>query len=122
MKIAYLQVFTTLALTIYGQIIIKKRITLYGSMPIDLRQKIFFLLKLFFDPYVFSGFLSAVLASLFWMAAMTKLPITRAYPIMSLAPILVLIFGVIFLGETITVGKIAGTIFIIIGTYLSINF
>ena len=96
MKIAYLQVLFTLALTIYGQIILKSRINLYGNMPVEFKQKIIFLFKLFLDPYIFSGFLSAILASLFWMAAMTKLPITRAYPIMSLAPILVLIFGVFF--------------------------
>ena len=122
MKIAYLQVFTTLALTIYGQIIIKSIINLYGGLPIEFKPKIFFLLKLFFDPYIFSGFLSAIFASLFWMSAMTKLPITRAYPIMSLAPTLVLIFGVLYLGETVTLGKIAGTILIIGGTYLSIKF
>lgn len=122
MKIAYLQVFTTLALTIYGQIIIKSRINIYGQLPMEFKEKIFFLLKLFFDPYIFSGFLSAIIASLFWMSAMTKLPITRAYPVMSLAPILVLIFGVLYLGETLTLGKIAGTILIIGGTYLSIKF
>ena len=86
------------------------------------KEKIIFLLRLFIDPYIFSGFLSAIFASLFWMSAMTKLPITRAYPIMSLAPTLVLIFGVLYLGETVTLGKIAGIILIIGGTYLSIKF
>jgi drug/metabolite transporter (DMT)-like permease len=122
MKIAYLQVFSTLALTVFGQLIIKFRINLNGKMPSEFKQKIFFLFKLFLDPYIFSGFLSAVFASLFWMAAMTKLPITRAYPIMSFAPILVLIFGVFFLGETMTIGKVIGAILIISGTYLSIKY
>jgi len=122
MKVAYLQVFTTLFLTIYGQIIIKSRINIYGALPVDFQEKIIFLLKLFIDPYIFSGFLSTIFASLFWMSAMTKLPITRAYPVMSIAPILVLFFGVIFLGENLTIGKIIGAIFIISGTYLSIKF
>ncbi len=85
-------------------------------------KNFFFLFKLFFDPYIFSGFLSAIFASLFWMSAMTKLPISRAYPIMSIAPILVLFFGVVFLGESLTIGKIIGTILIISGTYLSIKY
>jgi undecaprenyl phosphate-alpha-L-ara4N flippase subunit ArnF len=122
MRVAYLQVFITLFLTIYGQIIIKSRINIYGALPLQFKEKIIFLLRLFIDPYIFSGFLSAIFASLFWMSAMTKLPITRAYPIMSLAPTLVLIFGVLYLGETVTLGKIAGTILIIGGTYLSIKF
>lgn len=41
-----------------------------------------------FSPIVFSGFVSAFMAFLFWMAAMTKFEITVAYPFMSLAPIL----------------------------------
>jgi drug/metabolite transporter (DMT)-like permease len=122
MRVAYLQVFITLFLTIYGQIVIKSRINIYGALPLQFKEKIIFLLRLFIDPYIFSGFLSAIFASLFWMSAMTKLPITRAYPIMSLAPTLVLIFGVLYLGETVTLGKIAGTILIIGGTYLSIKF
>jgi undecaprenyl phosphate-alpha-L-ara4N flippase subunit ArnF len=122
MRVAYLQVFITLFLTIYGQIIIKSRINIYGALPLQFKEKIIFLLRLFIDPYIFSGFLSAIFASLFWMSAMTKLPITRAYPIMSLAPTLVLIFGVLYLGETVTLGKIAGIILIIGGTYLSIKF
>lgn len=122
MNLAYLQVFATLVLTIYGQIVIKSRINLHGKMPEDLAGKIIFLLKLFLDPLIFSGFLAAFLASLFWMSAMTKLPLTRAYPIMSLAPIMVLMFGVLFLGEMMTIGKLGGTILIIIGTYLSLKY
>jgi drug/metabolite transporter (DMT)-like permease len=122
MRTAYLQVFITLFLTIYGQIVIKSRINIYGAMPIQLKGKIIFLLRLFIDPYIFSGFLSAIFASMFWMSAMTKLPITRAYPVMSMAPILVLFFGILFLGESFTIGKAIGTVLIICGTYLSIKY
>ena len=121
MKIAYLQVFVTLIMTIYGQIIIKSRIKLYGAMPDGLSHKTIFLLKLFLDPLILSGFISAFFASLFWMSAMTKLPLTRAYPIMAMAPSLVLIFGIMFLGETITYGKILGTLIIILGTIISVK-
>ena len=122
MNTAYLQVFATLLLTVYGQIIIKSRINLHGKLPDQLSEKFVFLVKLFIDPLIFSGFFSAFLASLFWMSAMTKLPLTRAYPVMTLAPIMVLIFGVIFLGEMMTFGKLGGTILIIIGIYLSLKF
>ncbi len=121
MKIAYMQVFTTLFLTIYGQIIIKKRINLVGAMPVEVKDKFLFLLKLFLDPFILSGFIAAIFASLFWMSAMTKLPLTRAYPIMAMAPSLVLLFGILFLGESVTSGKIIGTILIIIGTIVTVK-
>lgn len=120
--IAYIQVVGTLLLTIYGQLIIKSRLILYGQLPDGIYSKFRFLIKVLFDPFVFSGFISAFIASLLWMSAMTKLPISRAYPIMSLAPMLVLIFGIIFFGEEFTFGKLAGCIIIIIGVIISVKY
>ena len=95
----YVFVFMTLLFTVYGQIIIKWRFNnLNFKMPDEgFIDKLLSLLKILFDPYVFSGFASAFIASLFWMAAMSKLEITKAYPFMSLAPIFVFILGILFL-------------------------
>jgi drug/metabolite transporter (DMT)-like permease len=79
------------------------------------------LLKIIFDPFIFSGFSSAFIASLFWMAAMTKFEITKAYPFMSLAPALVLLFAVILLGEEFTFGKLIGLFLIIIGVVITVK-
>lgn len=95
---------------------------MYGDYPLELKEKIKFFINLFIDPYIISGLLSAVLASAFWMAAMTKLPITRAYPIMSIAPALVLVCGIYFFNESFTYGKFFGLILIIIGAIISVKF
>jgi drug/metabolite transporter (DMT)-like permease len=84
-------------------------------------DKFFALLKLIFDPFVFSGFVSAFVASLFWMAAMTKFEITEAYPFMSLAPAIVFLMGVWLLNETFTIGKVIGLALIIIGTIVTVR-
>ena len=94
----YLYIFGTLFFTIYGQIVLKWRLSgLNVILPDGLLDKIIYLVKLIFDPFIFSGFISAFVASLFWMAAMTKFEITQAYPFMSLAPALVFIIGILFL-------------------------
>ena len=66
------------------------------------------LIKIIFDPFVFSGFCSAFIASLFWMGAMSKFEISYAYPFMSLSPALVFLIGTLFLGESFTIGKLSG--------------
>jgi undecaprenyl phosphate-alpha-L-ara4N flippase subunit ArnF len=120
---SYLYIFGTIIFTVYGQIILKWRLTnLQINLPEGLVQKGFYLTKLILDPYIFSGFASAFVASLFWMVAMTKFEITTAYPFMSLAPALVFIIGVFFLGETFTLGKIIGLAFIIIGTIVTVKY
>lgn len=87
----YFYVFMTLLFTVYGQIIIKWRFNnLNFKIPDEGSiNKFLNLLKILFDPFVFSGFVAAFIASLFWMVAMSKLEITKAYPFMSLAPIFV---------------------------------
>ena len=118
----YLYIAGTLFFTIYGQLILKWRLnTLQIILPEGVLNKVVYLTKLVFDPYILSGFIGAFVASLFWMAAMTKFELTTAYPFMSLAPTLVFVIGVLFLGETFTVGKIIGLVLIIIGTVVTVK-
>ncbi len=119
----YLYIFGTLFFTVYGQIILKWRLSsLKVELPESMMDKIIYLVKLVFDPFVFSGFAAAFIASLFWMAAMTKFEITKAYPFMSLAPALVFVIGMLFLGEQFTLGKLIGLVFIMIGIWVTVKF
>ncbi|PIV93354.1 MAG: hypothetical protein COW44_09940 [Flavobacteriaceae bacterium CG17_big_fil_post_rev_8_21_14_2_50_33_15] len=120
---SYLYILGTLVFTVYGQIVLKWRLTnLKVILPDSFIDKSIYLFKLIFDPYIFSGFFSALIASLFWMGAMTKFEITVAYPFMSLAPALVFLIGILFLNETFTMGKVIGLILIIIGTIITVKY
>lgn len=119
----YFYIFGTLFFTVYGQLILKWRL---GNISFllpkgSILEKLVSLLKLIFDPYIFSGFASAFIASLFWMAAMTKFQITEAYPFMSLAPAIVFLLGIWLLGETFTWGKVIGLVLIIIGVIITVK-
>ena len=115
----YLYIFGTIVFTVYGQIIFKWRINHFGDLPGGVYDNISFLLKLLIDPFIFSGFLSALVAALFWMAVMTKSDLSYAYPFMSLSFILVLIASSVAFGELITVNKIVGLSLIVIGIFIS---
>ena len=118
----YLYIAGTLIFTVYGQIIIKWRISNVGQLPDEFAEKVYFLFKLLLDPFIFSGFLSAFIASLFWMGAMTKFELTVAYPFMSLAPALVFILGFTMLGEEFTIGKLIGLLLIVAGIIVTVKF
>jgi len=120
---SYFYIFFTLIFTVYGQLILKWRLSdLKVVLPDDVMDKIFYLIRLVFDPFILSGFIAAFVASLFWMAAMTKFEITHAYPFMSLAPALVFVIGIFFMNETFTIGKIVGLLFIMIGIIITFKF
>jgi drug/metabolite transporter (DMT)-like permease len=82
-------------------------------------EKILFLFKALIDPFIFSGFFSAFIASLFWMAAMKSFTLSYAYPFMSLSFIAVLMFSNLLLNEQITSNKIIGVILISAGVIIS---
>ena len=111
----YFYVLCTVLLTVYGQIVIKWRVLAAGALPEATMERLRFLLLLFLDPWVMSALAAAVLAAAFWIAAMTRLPLSLAYPMVSLAFVLVLVASGLFFHEPITPLKIAGTALIILG-------
>lgn len=115
----YLYIAGTILFTVYGQLILKWRIVKYGALPNGLSEKIVFLLKLLFDPFIFSGFAAAFIASFFWMAAMTKFEVSYAYPFMSGAFVLVFIFSAILFQEVVTWQKIIGLLLIVTGIIIT---
>lgn len=111
----YLYIFGTILFTVYGQIVLKWKIDKAGLLPEALTDKVYFLLQLLLNPWILSGFLSAFVASLFWMAAMTKFNISYAYPFMSLSFVLVFLLSVIIFGDPVTVQKVVGLSLIVVG-------
>lgn len=115
----YLYIFATIVFTVYGQLILKWRIGSYGPLPVDSGNKLKFLISLLCDPLIFSGFFAAFLASLAWMAAMTKFDLSHAYPFMSLNFVVVLLLSGWLLSEPITLQKMLGIGLIVIGTLVA---
>ncbi|MBM7661686.1 multidrug transporter EmrE-like cation transporter [Bacillus mesophilus] len=111
----YLYIAGTIFFTVYGQIVLKWRITKYGALPVEISEKILFIAKLFLDPFIISGFLSAFVASIFWILAMTKFQLSYAYPFMSLAFVLVFILSIFIFKEPVSSYKIIGLSFIVLG-------
>ncbi|MEN1967469.1 EamA family transporter [Lentibacillus sp. N15] len=111
----YAYIFGTIFFTVYGQLILKWKIDRAGSLPDGSIDKLIFLFKLLLDPIILSGFLSAFVASLFWMAAMTKFNISYAYPFMSLSFVLVFLLSVFLFQEPVTTQKVVGLSLIVLG-------
>lgn len=112
---SYIYVFFTIVLTVYGQIVIKWQVLKAGAFPQDGAGKLYFLVHLLLNFWVISAFAAALLASVTWMAAMTKLQLGHAYPFMSLAFILVILLSNVFFGEQITTLKVAGILLVVLG-------
>ncbi|MBL8362811.1 MAG: EamA family transporter [Rubrivivax sp.] len=113
--LGHVYIALTLALTVYGQLVLRWQVGGAGPMPEAPSGKLLFLAQQFANPWILTGFASAFLASLAWMAAMTRFELGYAYPFMSLAFVIVMIFGVMFLGEPLNVAKVMGTLLVMAG-------
>jgi multidrug transporter EmrE-like cation transporter len=115
----YVYILATILLTVFGQLTLKWRIRSFGPMPDQFIGKFSYFSGLLLDPVILSGFAAAFLASITWMAAMTRFELSYAYPFMSLNFVLVLLLSTTLFGEPVTAAKLAGCALIVVGTFVA---
>jgi len=115
----YISIYLTILFTVYGQLIIKWQVGKAGPLPEDFFEKLRCLLGLVFNGWIMSGLFAAFLASLAWMAALSKFPLSYAYPFMGLVFALLLIGSIVLFQESVTAPKLIGTALIICGVVIA---
>ena len=112
---SYVYVICTVLLTVYGQIAIKWQVLQAGPFPSDPGDKLWFLARLLINPWGLSALAAGLLASVSWMAAMTRLELSHAYQFMSLAFVLVMVCSAFIFHEAITLLKVTGITLVVLG-------
>ena len=112
---SYVYVACTILFMVYAQIIIKWQVMGAGAFPADAAGKLWFLAQLLVNPWIVSALAASLLAAVAWMAAMTKLDLSHAYPFTSLTFVLVVLLSGWLFHEPITLPKIAGLILVAAG-------
>jgi drug/metabolite transporter (DMT)-like permease len=112
----YGYILATIAFTVYGQLILKWRLTQIGPLPGEFTAKLNKLLLLFLDPFILSGYLAAFCAALCWTLALSRFDLNYAYPFMSLSYVVVLVLAGWLLSEPLNAGRILGVALIVMGT------
>jgi drug/metabolite transporter (DMT)-like permease len=115
----YLYIFLTIALTVYGQLIVKWRVTALGFGNGASNDHVKMLMRLLTDPYVLSGLCGAFLAAMCWMIALSKFQLSYAYPFTSLSFVAVLLLSAYLLKEPLSITRMAGVGLIVLGTIVA---
>ena len=68
--------------------------------------------------FLIASYLIFLTRGILWAMILKNRPVSRVYPYLSLSYPLVLILSLIFFGETLSIGKISGTLLILLGTVL----
>lgn len=112
---AYFFVAGTVSLTVYGQLIFKWQTGRLGSLPGGTSERLRYFGHFLTNPWVISAFAAALLAALCWIAALSHLDLSRAYPFVSASFAAVVVLSAIIFGESLTATKVAGALLIITG-------
>lgn len=108
----------TIAFTVYGQLILKQQMAGLPPLPSGFAAFPELVRLILTRPLIFSGLAAAFVASLFWMAAIQRFPLSYAYPFMSLTYVLVFGLAYFFFGDAMNASKIGGLFLICTGVAL----
>lgn len=115
---SYLLLFCSMVFAVCGQFLLKQGI-MNQSLSVSFKS----IISALFSIKVFMGFFFYGISSVFWLFVLKKLPLSIAYPSLSLTYIFVVILSVFILKEPFNIQKIFGMFFIFIGVcLLNINF
>jgi len=115
---AWAFVAMTLVGTVAGQLVLKYAIARHGEIPKGLGAAAGFIGHTLMDPLVLLSLALAFGASLMWIAAVSRLSLSTAYPFMSLAFVGTALFSAVLLGEAISVTRWAGIGVVVAGLIL----
>ncbi len=76
---------------------------------------------IFFDPFIFGALIMLFFATIFYLLALSKLPLSIAYPMLSSGYVLVVLLSKIFLKERVSLKRWVGVFIIITGIFIIFN-
>lgn len=75
-------------------------------------------LKLAFQPFILSGLACYVISVVVWIMALSRVPVSIAYPLLSIGYVVNALIAWHWMGEALTAQKMLGIGFIVIGVVL----
>jgi len=79
------------------------------------------IIRIVLQPYILSGLVCYIVSVSLWIAALTKVPVSVAYPMLSIGYIVNSVAAHYFLGEELGVQKLVGIGVIVIGVCIVVR-
>ncbi|HUY85775.1 MAG TPA: hypothetical protein VMU77_01570 [Acidimicrobiales bacterium] len=109
----------TIGLTVVGQLLVKKGMLAVGASPKQASLIPLFVWKTLTNLDVVLGLASAVVAAISWTIAISRSPLSFAYPFMGLAIVLVLALSGALFGEVVPLGRWLGVGVVCVGLVIA---
>ncbi len=111
-------VFVAVIFNTAAQLVLKVGIDRIGVFTFHWSNFIPILLKVMASPWIIIGLVIYVGSVGIWLMVLSRIPVSIAYPIASLGYLTSAIAAYYFLGENVTMLRIAGIVVILVGVYM----
>lgn len=115
---AFLLLLFAISLSVTGEFLLKAGMNQVGVLSLTPKAFASGLLKAFSNPRILAGFALIFCGSLIWLAVLSRVELSWAYPLLSLGYLFVVLTSWFFLGEAFSLLRVMGTLFICLGVYL----
>ncbi len=115
---AYFFLISALTLGVYSQNIMKWKVSEIGAIPEGFGAQLHFYVRLLTNTWILSAMLATFGAGLLWMATISIMDLSKAYPYVGLNFVLMFLSGVFFFNEPFSWIRFAGTIVVGVGVVM----
>lgn len=114
----FLLILSGVLLNAVAQLFLKAGTNAIGALNFSREHIVSTIFKVAFEPHIFGGLACYVVSVAIWIVALSKVPVSIAYPMLSIGYVVNALAAWYLFGEIISVQKMIGIGVIIIGVYL----
>ena len=103
---------------VFAQLLFKNRLTAHGAIPLDLGELPVYLWQLMQDWKVWTAGFSIIFAAFLWYAAVSRVPLSYAFPVAAISYPMIFVCSILFLGESFSYTKLIGNLFVLSGVLI----
>lgn len=118
MTLTLICILLSTLLGVAGQLVLKHGMTIMGEQTISRAGAVSAAMKMATSPWVLLGIAVYVSGTFFWLVALSRVELSFAYPFASLSYVLILASAWAFLGETVSLLRLAGVVTICLGVLI----
>ena len=116
--ISFSLILTGVLLNAAAQLLLKAGTNAVGHFDFHLDNAIPIGLKLLFEPHIFGGMCCYAVSLVVWIMALSRVPVSIAYPMLSIGYVVSAFVAWQWFGETLSAQKLAGIGIIAAGVWL----
>lgn len=116
--ISFALILAGVLLNAAAQLLLKAGTTSFAALGLDRTRPVASAFHIICEPHIFGGLACYVFSVAIWIAALSRVPVSIAYPMLSIGYVVNAIAARYMFGEALSVGKLIGIGLIIAGVFI----